>query len=55
MGNHAFYLSIPPKALPAGHRAAAGAQASPSSGDGRWRRVVIEKPFGSRPADARAS
>ncbi|MEI8055831.1 MAG: glucose-6-phosphate dehydrogenase [Actinomycetes bacterium] len=44
-GNHAFYLSIPPKNF------GAVVQQLESSGlsasvDGAWRRVVIEKPFG---------
>src|SRR3954471_2215557 len=46
MGNHAFYLSIPPKAFPQVTeqlRRSGLAQAQ----DGEWRRVVIEKPFGS--------
>lgn len=46
MGNHAFYLSIPPKAFPEVTeqlRRSGLAEAS----DGQWRRVVIEKPFGS--------
>ncbi|WP_026530433.1 glucose-6-phosphate dehydrogenase [Haematomicrobium sanguinis] len=44
-GNHAFYLSIPPKSFEAvcqqlsEHGLAQGE-------DGKWRRVVIEKPFG---------
>ena len=46
MGNHAFYLSIPPKSFPE------VTQQLRNSGladqiDGTWRRVVIEKPFGS--------
>jgi len=54
MGNHAFYLSIPPKAFPV------VAQQLLDSGlvddkpeDDRWRRVVIEKPFGNDQATAR--
>jgi glucose-6-phosphate 1-dehydrogenase len=46
MGNHAFYLSIPPKAFPEVTeqlRRSGMAEAK----DGEWRRVVIEKPFGS--------
>ncbi|MBY0442380.1 MAG: glucose-6-phosphate dehydrogenase [Mycobacteriaceae bacterium] len=44
-GNHAFYLAIPPKSFPA------VCQQLNKSGlatqqDGRWSRVVIEKPFG---------
>ncbi|MET0726243.1 MAG: glucose-6-phosphate dehydrogenase, partial [Leifsonia sp.] len=45
MGNHAFYLSIPPKAFPQVTeqlRRSGLAEAEP----GQWRRVVIEKPFG---------
>ena len=45
MGNHAFYLSIPPKAFPEVTeqlRRSGLAQDTP----GQWRRVVIEKPFG---------
>jgi glucose-6-phosphate 1-dehydrogenase len=44
-GNHAFYLSVPPKSFPdiIGMLQKHGlAKAEP----GRWRRVVIEKPFG---------
>lgn len=46
MGNHAFYLSIPPKSFPLVTeqlRRSGLAEAKP----GEWRRVVIEKPFGS--------
>nr|MCH9707904.1 glucose-6-phosphate dehydrogenase [Actinomycetes bacterium] len=44
-GNHAFYLSIPPKAFPV------VCEQLQKSGlarqqEGRWSRVVIEKPFG---------
>ena len=46
MGNHAFYLSIPPKSFPLVteqlRRSGLAEQV-----DGQWRRVVIEKPFGS--------
>ena len=51
-GNHAFYLSIPPHAFPLvtqQSRRAALAEEVPGS----WRRVVIEKPFGSDLAAAR--
>ncbi|HEU5223748.1 MAG TPA: glucose-6-phosphate dehydrogenase [Candidatus Lumbricidophila sp.] len=45
-GNHAFYLSIPPKSFPEVvsqlKRAGLAEQA-----EDQWRRVVIEKPFGS--------
>ncbi|QTF71337.1 glucose-6-phosphate dehydrogenase [Arthrobacter woluwensis] len=52
-GNHAFYLSIPPKAfeLVCTQLSKHGlAQAEP----GTWRRVVIEKPFGHDLESARA-
>lgn len=46
MGNHAFYLSIPPRSFPQVteqlRRSGLAEQV-----DGQWRRVVIEKPFGS--------
>jgi glucose-6-phosphate 1-dehydrogenase len=46
MGNHAFYLSIPPKAFPlVTEQLRRSGLAEPN--DGQWRRVVIEKPFGS--------
>lgn len=46
MGNHAFYLSIPPKAFPqVTEQLRRSGLAEPD--DGQWRRVVIEKPFGS--------
>ena len=52
LGNAAFYLSIPPKDFPqvTEHLSAAGLA---EQRDGRWRRVVIEKPFGSDLATAR--
>ncbi|KQO99888.1 glucose-6-phosphate dehydrogenase [Leifsonia sp. Leaf264] len=52
MGNHAFYLSIPPKAFPQVTeqlRRSGLAEAE----DGQWRRVVIEKPFGHNLESAR--
>lgn len=53
MGNHAFYLSIPPKSFPLVteqlRRSGLAEQVN-----GQWRRVVIEKPFGSDLATARA-
>jgi glucose-6-phosphate 1-dehydrogenase len=46
MGNHAFYLSIPPKSFPqVTEQLRRSGLAKPT--DGQWRRVVIEKPFGS--------
>jgi len=55
MGNHAYYLSIPPKAFPT---VAQQLKDSGLVGDGAqdgngWRRVVIEKPFGHDLASAR--
>ncbi|PZQ91597.1 MAG: glucose-6-phosphate dehydrogenase [Leifsonia xyli] len=52
MGNHAFYLSIPPKSFPLVTeqlRRSGLAEQQP----GQWRRVVIEKPFGHDLASAR--
>lgn len=46
MGNHAFYLSIPPRSFPlvvAQLKRSGLADPQPN----QWRRVVIEKPFGS--------
>ncbi|AWB86387.1 glucose-6-phosphate dehydrogenase [Mycetocola zhujimingii] len=46
MGNHAFYLSIPPKAFPeVTEQLRRSGMAEAKAGE--WRRVVIEKPFGS--------
>ncbi|MET0303832.1 MAG: glucose-6-phosphate dehydrogenase, partial [Microbacteriaceae bacterium] len=51
MGNHAFYLSIPPKSFPVVteqlRRSGLADQQDGPNGDKQWRRVVIEKPFGS--------
>jgi glucose-6-phosphate 1-dehydrogenase len=44
-GNHAFYLSIPPKAFPLVVSQLKRSGLSAKNGD-EWRRVVIEKPFG---------
>lgn len=48
MGNHAFYLSIPPKsfAVVAQQLKDSGLVGADDDDDERWRRVVIEKPFG---------
>ena len=52
-GNHAFYLSIPPKAFPlVTEQLKKSGLAQPQ--EGQWRRVVIEKPFGSDLKSARA-
>jgi len=46
MGNHAFYLSIPPRSFPeVTKQLRRSGLADPQ--DNQWRRVVIEKPFGS--------
>lgn len=46
MGNHAFYLSIPPKSFPlVTEQLRRSGLAEAKAGE--WRRVVIEKPFGS--------
>jgi glucose-6-phosphate 1-dehydrogenase len=45
-GNYAFYLSVPPKAFPlVTEQLRRSGLAHPE--EGQWRRVVIEKPFGS--------
>ncbi|KAA9135070.1 glucose-6-phosphate dehydrogenase [Microbacterium caowuchunii] len=48
MGNHAYYLSIPPKDFPivAQQLKASGLVDDTADSPDRWRRVVIEKPFG---------
>ncbi|WP_233551271.1 glucose-6-phosphate dehydrogenase [Amnibacterium setariae] len=52
LGNAAFYLSIPPKDFPQVTEQLSAAGLAEQR-DGRWRRVVIEKPFGSDLATAR--
>ncbi|MFT4214567.1 MAG: glucose-6-phosphate dehydrogenase [Microbacterium sp.] len=49
MGNHAFYLSIPPRDFPivAKQLKQSGLVDDRSTNSEAWRRVVIEKPFGS--------
>ncbi|GGH34724.1 glucose-6-phosphate dehydrogenase [Microbacterium album] len=55
MGNHAFYLSIPPKAFPTvAKQLLDSGLVDDTPDDNRWRRVVIEKPFGHDLASARA-
>ncbi len=56
MGNHAYYLSIPPRdfALVAQQLRASGLVDQSETGADRWRRVVVEKPFGSDLVSARA-
>ncbi|WP_108252016.1 glucose-6-phosphate dehydrogenase [Planctomonas deserti] len=46
MGNHAFYLSIPPKSFPLVTEQLRKSGLADQRDDA-WRRVVIEKPFGS--------
>ncbi|MCW4384403.1 glucose-6-phosphate dehydrogenase [Salinibacterium sp. SYSU T00001] len=46
MGNHAFYLSIPPKSFPLVTEQLRRSGLA-EQGEAGWRRVVIEKPFGS--------
>ncbi|WP_426182695.1 glucose-6-phosphate dehydrogenase [Microbacterium sp. TWP3-1-2b2] len=47
MGNHAYYLSIPPKSFPVVTKQLKDSGlVGDDDGDERWRRVVIEKPFG---------
>lgn len=51
-GNHAFYLSIPPKAFElVCQKLSEHGLAQPE--EGKWRRVVIEKPFGHNLGSAR--
>ncbi|MCY0905263.1 glucose-6-phosphate dehydrogenase [Arthrobacter sp. H14-L1] len=52
-GNHAFYLSIPPKAFELVCRQLSVHGLAQARNDA-WRRVVIEKPFGHDLASARA-
>ena len=51
-GNHAFYLSIPPRSFPAVTTQLRRARLAEDR-DGSWRRVIIEKPFGENLATAR--
>jgi glucose-6-phosphate 1-dehydrogenase len=52
MGNHAFYLSIPPKSFPIVTEQLCRSGLAEQKA-GVWRRVVIEKPFGSDLTTAR--
>ncbi|WP_309066448.1 glucose-6-phosphate dehydrogenase [Microbacterium sp.] len=56
MGNHAYYLSIPPKDFPlvAKQLRDSGLVGEDTIDDMHWRRVVIEKPFGHDLESARA-
>ena len=54
MGNHAFYLSIPPKAFPVVTKQLRESGLVDGTQDpDHWRRVVIEKPFGDNLETAR--
>lgn len=54
MGNHAFYLSIPPKSFPEVAKHLSSSGLVNRNGDReRWRRVIIEKPFGQDLESAR--
>jgi glucose-6-phosphate 1-dehydrogenase len=46
-GNAAFYLSIPPSAFPVVLKQLARTGMADNAKSGGWRRVVVEKPFGS--------
>jgi glucose-6-phosphate 1-dehydrogenase len=52
-GNHAFYLSIPPKFFDVVVKQLARSGLAEAEQDEQWRRVVIEKPFGHDLASAR--
>jgi glucose-6-phosphate 1-dehydrogenase len=52
-GNHAFYLSIPPKFFDIVVKQLARSGLAEPDTDEQWRRVVIEKPFGHDLASAR--
>ncbi len=53
-GNHAFYLSIPPRMFDRVARSLADSGLAAADSPDAWRRVVIEKPFGHDLASARA-
>ena len=52
-GNHAFYLSIPPKFFDVVVKQLARSGLAEPEGEEQWRRVVIEKPFGHDLTSAR--
>ncbi len=52
-GNAAFYLSIPPGAFPVVLKQLARTGMADNAASGGWRRVVVEKPFGSDLASSR--
>ena len=51
-GNHAFYMSVPPRAFPVVSRQLAACGLAHST-EGAWRRVIIEKPFGHNLSSAK--
>jgi glucose-6-phosphate 1-dehydrogenase len=51
-GNHAFYMSVPPRDFPLVSKQLADSGLSHST-EGAWRRVIIEKPFGHDLASAK--
>jgi glucose-6-phosphate 1-dehydrogenase len=53
-GNAAFYLSIPPTAFPVVLKQMARTRIADNGRAGGWRRVVVEKPFGSDLETAKA-
>jgi glucose-6-phosphate 1-dehydrogenase len=52
-GNAAFYLSIPPAAFPVVLKQMQRTRMADNEHNGGWRRVVVEKPFGTDLASAR--
>jgi glucose-6-phosphate 1-dehydrogenase len=53
-GNAAFYLSIPPAAFPVVLKQMARTHMADNEKSGGWRRVVVEKPFGTDLESAKA-
>ena len=53
-GNAAFYLSIPPSAFPVVLKQMGRTHMADNEKSGGWRRVVVEKPFGTDLASAKA-
>jgi glucose-6-phosphate 1-dehydrogenase len=53
-GNAAFYLSIPPSAFPVVLKQMGRTGMADNEKSGGWRRVVVEKPFGTDLASAKA-
>ena len=52
-GNRLFYLSVPPSAIPGLIEGLRGAGLEKPGADGKWSRVVLEKPFGRDASSAR--